>query len=83
MRQFGNLFLEISITESKPRWPCGCEGQRPKKSELSRWQNSTRKNFLDEVRESFLRQTKVRKSFFATNKVRKSFGDKKVHKIAI
>ena len=47
--------------------------QRPKKSELSGWQNSTRKNFPDEVR----------KSFFATNKVRKSFCGKKVHKIAI
>ena len=35
--------------------------QRPKKSELSRWQNSTRKNFPDEVRKSFLRQNKVRK----------------------
>ena len=83
MRQFGNLFLEISITESKPRWPCGCEGQRPKKSELSRWQNSTRKNFPDQVRKSFLRK-KVCKSFFAaTNKVRKSFSRKKSTKIAI
>ena len=30
--------------------------QRPKKSELSGWQNSTRKNFPDELRKSFLRQ---------------------------
>ena len=30
--------------------------QRPKKSELSGWQLSTRKNFPDEVRKSFLRQ---------------------------
>ena len=47
--------------------------RRPKKSELSGWQKSARKNFPDEVR----------KSFFATNKVRKSFRDKKTHKIAI
>ena len=32
--------------------------QRPKKSELSGWQLSTRKNFPDEVRKSFLRQKK-------------------------
>ena len=30
--------------------------QRPKKSELSGWQLSARKNFPDEVRKSFLRQ---------------------------
>ena len=30
--------------------------QRPKKSELSRWQLSTRKKFPEEVRKSFLRQ---------------------------
>ena len=35
-----------------------CYHQRPKKSELSGWQNSTRKNFPDEVRKSFLRQIK-------------------------
>ena len=35
--------------------------QRPKKSKLSGWQLSTRKNFPDEVRKSFLRQNKVRK----------------------
>ena len=29
------------------------QGQRPKKSELSGWQLSTRKNFPDEVRKSF------------------------------
>ena len=45
--------------------------QRPKKSELSRWQNSTRTKFPDEVH----------KSFFATNKVHKSFCDKKVCKL--
>ena len=32
--------------------------QRPKKSELYGWQLSTRKNFPDEVRKSFLRQKK-------------------------
>ena len=32
--------------------------QRPKKSELSGWQLSTRKNFPDEVRKLFLRQKK-------------------------
>ena len=56
----------------------GGGGQRPKKSELSGWQLSTRKNFPDEVRKSFLRQKKgvnrfrdkkKRKSFFATKKV--------------
>ena len=36
----------------------GALNQRPKKSELSGWQNSTRKNFPDEVRKSFLRQIK-------------------------
>ena len=34
------------------------EEQRPKKSELSGWQLSTRKNFPDEVRKSFSRQKK-------------------------
>ena len=37
--------------------------QRPKKSEVSGWQLSTRKNFPDEVCKSFLRQKKTRKSF--------------------
>ena len=32
--------------------------RRPKKSELSGWQKSARKNFLDEVRKPFLRQKK-------------------------
>ena len=32
--------------------------QRPKKSELSGWQLSTRKNFPDEVLKLFLRQKK-------------------------
>ena len=40
----------------------GWDGQRPKKSELSGWQFSTRKNFLVEVRKSFSRQ-KPRKWF--------------------
>ena len=33
--------------------------QRPKKSELSEWQLSTRKNFPDDMRKSFLRQKKA------------------------
>ena len=32
--------------------------QKPKKSKLSGWQLSTRKNFPDEVRKSFSRQKK-------------------------
>ena len=47
--------------------------QRPKKSELSGWQNSTRRNFPDEVREPFSRQEEC------VNR----FRDKKVHKSAI
>ena len=44
-----------------------CYHQRPKKSELSGWQLSTRKNFPDEVR----------KLFFATKKRVNRFRDKK------
>ena len=47
--------------------------QRPKKSELSGWQLSTRKNFPDEVRKSFLRQKKTRKLFSWQKSVRKLF----------
>ena len=46
--------------------------QRPKKSELSGWQLSTRKNFPDEVRKLFSRQ-KTRKSFSRPKSVRKLF----------
>ena len=46
--------------------------QRPKKSELSGWQLSTRKNFPDEVRKSFSRQKK-RVNRFRNKKMRKSF----------
>ena len=46
---------------------------RHKKSELSGWQLSTRKNFPDEVRKSFLRP----KSAYIV------FRDKKIHEIAI
>ena len=42
--------------------------QRPKKSELSGWQLSTRKNFPDEVRKLFLRQKSVCKLFLQQNK---------------
>ena len=42
--------------------------QRPKKSELSGWQLSTRKNFPDEVRKSSLRQKKACKSFLRRKK---------------
>ena len=40
----------VQVTSTPP--------QRPKKSELSGWQLSTRKNFPDEVRKSFSRQKK-------------------------
>ena len=43
------------------------------KSELSGWQLSTRKNFLDEVRKSFLQQNKTCKSFSWQKSVRKLF----------
>ena len=57
--------------------------QRPKKSELSGQQNSTRKNFPDEVCESFSRK-KMWKSFFSRQiKCINHFRDKKVHEIAI
>ena len=50
----------------------GALNQRPKKSELSGWQNSMRKTFrMKCVNRS--RDKKVRKSFFVTKKVRKSF----------
>ena len=56
--------------ETIARWPLP---QRPEKSELSEWQNSTCKNFPDEVRKSFLRP----KSAYIV------FRDKKIHEIAI
>ena len=46
----------------------GCLTQRPKKSKLSGWQLSTRKNFPDEVRKSFSRQKK-RVNHFRDKKV--------------
>ena len=39
-------------------WKWRCVDQRPKKSKLSGWQLSTRKNFPDEVLKSFSRQKK-------------------------
>ena len=51
----------------------GVGTQRPKKSELSRWQLSTRKNFPDKVRKSFSRQKKACKLFLRQKSVCKSF----------
>ena len=51
--------------------------QRPKKSELSGWQLSTRKNFPDEVRKSFLRQKKRVNRFRDKKVCVNSFCDKK------
>ena len=60
------FFLQIirahlSSSSSLSSSPCASSSlfvQRPKKSELSGWQLSTRKNFPDEVRKSFSRQKK-------------------------
>jgi len=60
-----------------------CPWQRPKKSELSRWQNSTRKNFPDEVRKLLSRQKKCLNHFSRQIKCVNRFRDQKVHKIAI
>ena len=66
-----------------------CKLQRPKKSELSGWQPSTRKNFPDEVRKSrqkkrvnrFSDKKSVRKFFLRQKSVHKSFlQQKSVHK---
>ena len=75
-------------------WTCYhvhiCCLQRPKKSELSGWQNSICKNFPDEVRKSFLQQKKCVNCFSQQIKCVNCFlqrinhfRDKKVHKIAI
>ena len=55
------------------------EPQRPKKSELSGWQLSMRKNFPDKVRKSFSRQKEVRQEvFLRQNKCVHRFRNKKV-----
>ena len=53
----------VHLCSGKGSWFCSSDydcqphpSQRPKKSELSGWQLSTRKNFPDEVRKSFSRQ---------------------------
>ena len=51
--------------------------QRPKKSELSGWQLSMRKNFPDEVRESFSRQIKCVNCFRDKKKCVNHFQNKK------
>ena len=57
------IFLKFRI-HGKSRFFIGPRSkQRPKKSEPSGWQLSTRKNFPDEVRKSFLRQKKSIKRF--------------------
>ena len=60
-----------------------CYHQRPKKSELSGWQNSTRKNFPDEVRETFFATRKCVNHLLRQMKCVKRVRNKKVHKIAI
>ena len=50
-----------------------CYHQRPKKSELSGWQLSMRKNFPDKVRKLFSRPKKTRKLFLRQKSVRKFF----------
>ena len=54
--------------------------QRPKKSELSGWQLSTRKNFPDEVRKLFSRQKNRVNCFRDKKRCVNSFCDKKVRK---
>ena len=58
-----NKYIILPITLSinmQTHHQSGRQGgtQRPKKSELSGWQLSMRKNFPDEVRKSFSRQKK-------------------------
>jgi len=54
--------------------------QRPKKSDLSGWQLSTRKNFPDKMRKSFSRQKKGVNRFCDKKRCINSFCDKKVHR---
>ena len=69
--------LFVSIMNLTTIW------QKPKKSELSGWQNSMRKNYPDEVRKLLLRQKKCVNHFSRQIKCVNRFRDQKVHKIAI
>ena len=58
MQNFFQVSHRIEVVETVKAALDGGADQRPQKSELSGWQNSTRKNIPDGMHKSFLRQTK-------------------------
>ena len=63
--------LNCAISRLSKTFKIRCKlQQRPKKPELSGWQNSTRKNFLDEVHKSFSRQKSAYESIATVGEIR-------------